>query len=401
MKKMDNNRFNGQRLKDALQFRGMRMTELAKQIDISKQSLSLYANGENNPPYENVLKIAKALDFPFEFFMTEDLCTTVTDNTYFRSQASASKLMQNSQKMKLEYVAKVYEVLLNYVDFPERNLPPVFFRGTDNLLDTDSEEVLDQIELIVNMVRKHWKVGMGPIDNMQYLLESNGIIVTGFKNVDEKIDAFSQRINVQNHGTVFVVALAIGEKPDVRLRFDMAHELGHILMHNWDDSNDSLSKDEFNALEKQANMFASALLLPRETFEKDVAPYATNVEFYRSLRKKWGVSIQAMMYRARQLGLITANQFQYMMRTISAKGWRKREPGDTPHKLNSTIFQGAVDVLFDGDYLTAKEMMQAFYEYGIYLEQKDLEDIMGLKPGTLTVGPKLIPFVKPKIDIGG
>lgn len=400
MKKMDNNRFNGQRLKDALQFRGMRMTELAKQIEISKQSLSLYANGENNPPYENVVKIAKALDFPFEFFMTEDLCTTATDNTYFRSQASASKLMQNSQKMKLEYVAKVYEVLLNYVDFPERNLPPVFFRGADNLLDADSEDVLEQIEFIANTVRKHWKIGMGPIDNMQYLLESNGIIVTGFKNVDEKIDAFSQRINVQNHGTVFIVALAVGEKPDVRLRFDMAHELGHILMHNWDDSNDSLSKEEFNALEKQANMFASALLLPRETFGKDVAPYATNVEFYRSLRKKWGVSMQAMMYRARQLKLITANQFQYMMRTVSAKGWRTREPGDTPGKLNSTIFQGAVDVLFDGDYLTAKEMMQAFHEYGIYLEQKDLEDIMGLKPGTLTVGPKLIPFVKPKIDIG-
>ena len=400
MKKMDNNRFNGQRLKDALQFRGMRMTELAKQIDISKQSLSLYVNGENNPPYENVVKIAKALDFPFEFFMTEDLCTTATDNTYFRSQASASKLMQNSQKMKLEYVAKVYEVLLNYVDFPERNLPPVFFHGADNLLDADSEDVLKQIEFIANTVRKHWEIGMGPIDNMQYLLESNGIIVTGFRNVDEKIDAFSQRINVQNHGTVFVVALAIGEKPDVRLRFDMAHELGHILMHNWDDSNDTLSKEEFNALEKQANMLASALLLPRETFGKDVAPYATNVEFYRSLRKKWGVSMQAMMYRARQLGLITANQFQYMMRTVSAKGWRTREPGDTPGKLNSTIFQGAVDVLFDGDYLTAKEMMQAFHEYGIYLEQKDLEDIMGLKPGTLTVGPKLIRFVKPKIDIG-
>ena len=376
------------------------MTELAKQIDISKQSLSLYANGENTPPYENVVKIANALDFPFDYFMTEDLCTTATDNTYFRSQASASKLTQNSQKIKLEYVAKVYEVLLNYVDFPERNLPPVFFRGTDNLLDADSDDVLEQIELIAKTVRRHWKIGMDPIDNMQYLLESNGIIVTGFRNVDEKIDAFSQRVNVQSHGTVFIIALAVGEKPDVRLRFDMAHELGHILMHNWDDSNDSLSKDEFNALEKQANMFASALLLPRETFGKDVAPYATNVEFYRSLRKKWGVSMQAMMYRARQLKLITANQFQYMMRTVSAKGWRLREPGDTPGKLNSTIFQGAVDVLFDGDYLNAKEMMQAFHEYGIYLSQSDLEDIMGLKPGTLTVGPKFVPFVKPKIDIG-
>lgn len=397
---MDNNKFRGQRLKEALQFRGMRMTELAKQIEISKQSLSLYANGENIPPYENVVKIADAMDFPFDYFMTDDLCTTTTENTYFRSQASASKLTQNSQKLKLEYVAKIYEVLLNFVDFPERNLPPVFFRGTDNLLDADSDDVLDQIEFITKTVRQHWKIGTGPIDNLQYLLESNGIIVTGFRNVNEKIDAFSQRVNVQNHGTVFIIALAIGEKPDVRLRFDMAHELGHILLHNWDDSNDSLSKDEFNVLEKQANIFASALLLPRETFGKDVAPYATNVEYYRSLRKKWGVSMQAMMYRARQLNLITANQFQYMMRTVSAKGWRLREPGDSPGQLNSTIFQGAVDVLLDGNYINVKQMMQAFHEYGIYLSQNDLEDIMGLKPGTLTVGSKLISIVKPKIDVG-
>lgn len=396
---METSKFNGQRFKDALQFRGKRMTELANDIDISKQSLSLYANGENVPPYENVLKIAKALDFPFEFFMTEDQCTTATDNTYFRSQATASKLTQNAQKMKLEYVAKVYEVLLNYVDFPERNLPPVIFNGTENLLEADSEEVLEQIETIAGMVRKYWKIGDGPIDNMQYLLESNGIIVSGFKNIDSKIDAFSQRINVQDHGRIFIIALALGEKPDVRLRFDMAHELGHILMHNWDDSNDCLSRDEFNALEKQANMFAGAFLLPRETFGRDVAPYATNIEYYKALKKKWGVSMQAMMYRARQLDLITANQFQYMMRIVSAKGYKTHEPGDTPGKLNSTIFQGAIDVLFEGDYLNAKELMQAFHDYGIYLSQKDLEDIMGLKAGTLTVGPKLIPFVKVKTDI--
>lgn len=397
---MNDNKFKGQRLKEALQFRGMRMTELAKQSDISKQSLSLYANGENIPPYENVVKIANALEFPFDFFMTEDLCSTTTNNTYFRSQASASKLTQNAQELKLEYVAKLYEVLLNYVDFPERNLPPVFFRGSDNLLDADSDNVLEQIEFIANTARKHWMIGMGPIDNMQYLLESNGIIVTGFRNVNERIDAFSQRVNIQNRGTVFIVALAIGEKPDVRLRFDMAHELGHILMHNWDDSNDSLSKDEFNALEKQANMFASAFLLPRETFGKEVAPYATNVEFYRSLRKKWGVSMQAMMYRARQLKLITANQFQYMMRTVSAKGWRLREPGDSPGQLNSTIFQGAIDLLLDGNYLNVKQLMQSFHEYGIVLSQGDLEDIMGLKQGTLAIRPKYISIVRPKIDIG-
>ncbi len=397
---MANNKFNGLRLKEALQFRGVRLTDLAKTVDISKQSLSLYANGENVPPFENVRKIAQALDFPFDYFMTEDLCTTATDNTYFRSQASASKLAQNSQKIKLEYVAKIYEVFLNYVDFPARNIPPVMFFEPDNTLEADSKEVLDQIESIAESVRRYWKVGTGPIENMQFLLESNGIIVTGFRDVDEKIDAFSQRINVQNQGNVFVIALALGEKKsEVRLRFDMGHELGHILLHDWDESNEMLTRDEFNNREKQANMFASAFLMPRDTFSRDIAPYATNVEFYRSLKRKWGVSIQAMMYRAWQLKIITANQFQYMMRTISAKGWKTREPGDVPGKLNSTIFQGAADLLFEGGYISAEGLMQAFHDYGIYLPQKDLEDILGLEPGTLNIGPKVIPLVKPKFTV--
>ena len=77
---MNNRKFNGIRLKEALQFRGMKMTELASKTDISKQSLSNYANESNVPPYENVIKIASVLEFPPDYFMIEDLCTTATDN---------------------------------------------------------------------------------------------------------------------------------------------------------------------------------------------------------------------------------------------------------------------------------------------------------------------------------
>ena len=110
---MNNRKFNGARLKEALQFRGMKMTELANLTDISKQSLSNYANESNVPPYENILKIANVLEFPSEYFMVEDLCTTVTDNTYFRSQAAATKSSQRSQAIKMEYVAKIYDALFD------------------------------------------------------------------------------------------------------------------------------------------------------------------------------------------------------------------------------------------------------------------------------------------------
>lgn len=221
--------------------------------------------------------------------------------------------------------------------------------------------------------------------------------MTGFRDVDTDIDAFSQQIAIDGK-IVYIIALAIGSKPIERLRFDMAHELGHILMHTWGEENEDISKDEFNAREKQANMFASALLLPRETFSKSVSAYPTNIDYYLALKKKWKVSMQAMMYRARQLDIISANQFQYMMRTMSKNGNRTHEPGDKPGEIGDTIFQAALDMLFEGGYLTVKDLLKEFGRYGIYLFQKDLENLMYLREGTLYQESKVIPFMTIKQD---
>lgn len=180
-----------------------------------------------------------------------------------------------------------------------------------------------------------------------------------------------------------------------RLRFDMAHELGHILMHHWDDTNEALSKPEFNNLERQANMFASAFLLPVKTFGNDIGLYAEKLNYYRALKQRWKVSMQAMMYRARELDIITGNQFSYLMRQISARGERTHEQGDMPGVLDDSIFQGAIDVLLEGGYLTVKSLINAFHEKGIYLSKRDMENLMGLKPETLTEVPSIIKF-KPK-----
>lgn len=395
---MDNQIFNGERLKEALQFREKTMTMLAEETGIRKQSLSLYANGGNVPPYENVKKIADSLNFPVDFFMAKDLCTTITGNIYFRSQASATKKSRNAQKIKLEYVAKMYEVLLNYINFPEVNLPEdIDINLPEDSFEADSETVLIEIEKLAARVRAYWKLGDGPIENLQYVLESNGIIVTDFRDVNSAIDAFSQQITV-NQKTVYIVALATGMKPIERLRFDMAHELGHILMHSWGADNDCITRDEFNAREKQANMFASAFLLPKDSFVRTVAAYPTNIDYYKFLKKKWKVSMQAMMYRARQLNVISANQFQYMMRIVSKNGWRTKEPGDVPGQMGETIFQGAIDLLFDGGYMTVDELLRDFASYGIILSQKDLENFMCLREGTLKRKEKIIPFMSVKKD---
>ena len=393
--------FNGNRLKEALQFREMKITELALETGISKQSLSQYANNNSIPPYENVIKIARVLNFPYDFFLTEDLYTVVTGNTYFRSQSASTKKARNAQKIKLEYVSKLYYTLLNYVDFPRLNLPDTStLQLPDNIAEYDSDEAETEIENLAANVRKNWRLGSGPIENLQYILESNGIIVTGFKDVNSSIDAFSQQINIKGT-TLYIIALAIGSKPIERLRFDMAHELGHILMHNWGEDNELISRDEFNAREKQANMFASSLLLPKDDFSRSIYGYPTNIEYYRVLKKKWKVSMQAMMYRARQLDIITGNQFQYMMRQVSKNGWRTKEPGDVPGQLRDTIFQGAIDLLFDGGYLTQQELLNDFSKNKIILSQTDLENLMCLREGTLKPESKILSFLSIKTNQQG
>ena len=137
-------------------------------------------------------------------------------------------------------------------------------------------------------------------------------------------------------------------------------------------------------------------MLPRDSFSKDVSQYPTDLKFYLFLKKKWKVSVQAMMYRARQLDIISANQYQYMMRQVSKNGWRTKEPDDIPGTLNESIFQGAIDLLFDNNILTPRSLLSDFKRHGVTLYPGMIEDLLHLKKGTLDIEDKVIPLFRIK-----
>ena len=379
-------KFHGERLRNARMYRGMILTELAKRTGISKQSISLYENN-NMPDHMKVRLLATELNFPYDYFFQNDNYVARTETTYFRSLASATKKDRIAQSIKLEYVAKIYEILLGYISFPIMNLPSVKFEGYDDIFECESVEAVREIENIANEVREYWNLEMEPIKDLQYLLEKNGVIVTGFDTNEEKIDAFSQRTIISGND-VYLIAVALGNRPKGRIRFDMAHELGHILLHPWSEDLESITKDESKARERQANMFASAFLLPRNSFGKDVSAYPTDLKYYQFLKKKWKVSIQAMIYRAHQIGIISDNQYEYLMRQVSKNGWRQKEPGDEAFILNENIFQGAIDLLIEQNVLNSKEILEVFKRSGVTLYPDDVEEILYLHPGTLKVEEK-------------
>lgn len=386
-------KFYGARLKNARMYRGLTLTELAKRTEISKQSLSLYENDNNTPDHMKVRDLASELSFPYDYFFQKDNYITKTETTYFRSLASATKKDRTAQSIKLEYVAKMYEILLEYISFPVMNLPSVNFEGYDDVFECESPEAIQEMENIAETVRKYWEVGTGPIKDFQYLLEKNGIIVTGFDTKEDKIDAFSQRTIVAGND-IYFIAVALGNRPEGRIRFDMAHELGHILLHPWSEDLEAITKDEFKARERQANMFASAFLLPRSSFGKDIVAYPTDLQYYQFMKKKWKVSIQAMIYRTHQLGIMSDNQYQYLMRQVSKNGWRQREPGDEPYSLNENIFQGAIDLLIEKNVLSPKQILELYKRSGVTLYPEDIEELLHLRPNTLQVEEKVIPILQ-------
>lgn len=162
--------------------------------------------------------------------------------------------MQLNKSMLAGYI---YDYLSQYIDFPDLNLPDT------SLYNSDWDNSL--IEDLALKVREHWGISDNPIGNIVRLLEKNGIMVFSVDTDSQKVDAFCQH----RTGRPFIF-LGNDKQSAFRRQFDAGHELGHILMHSDIDDQEVLSREENKLLEKQANYFASALLLPADAFAKTV-----------------------------------------------------------------------------------------------------------------------------------
>lgn len=364
--------FNGKRLKTARTLKGMSISELADALDLQRQTVSMYESGKiSNPDFPKVQKMSQLLNFPIDFFLDSDTELVKTSpSTYFRSLLTTSKKYRYEQEIKINFVSTIYAYLSEYITFPQVNLPAIY----DN----------DNIEDIAERLRKCWNLGCGPIDNLIFHAEQNGIILTSFATTTNDIDAFSQKINI-NDEERYIVALSKNKSTAARLHFDVAHELGHIMLHDWEDDIESLSPSEFREREQQANDFASAFLLPKETFIKEIQVFADKLNYYIELKKKWKVSVAAMIRRSKNLGLITYDKYQALMRQMQKLGIRKSEPlDDVLVTAQPSLLKTAVEMLINDNVLTAKEILQELSnEYNLSLYSEDVETLLGLTRGTL------------------
>jgi Zn-dependent peptidase ImmA (M78 family) len=163
----------------------------------------------------------------------------------------------------------------------------------------------------------------------------------------------------------------------VRSRYDVAHELGHLLLHRNLDRATLEKKAEFNEVEKQAHRFAAAFLLPAESFAREL--YSIAPDSFRALKLKWAVSIQMMTMRAEDLDLISTEQKTRLFMHYSRRGWRTQEPLDDQLPVEQPrLIRKAVELLVSERVQSRAEILDA-----LPYAANDIEELAGLPRGFL------------------
>ena len=372
--------FNGERLKLARIYRNMTASELAEKIGVSRQAVLQYEKNESNPKLETEFTIITTLHFPRDFFYMDSLYNVPVENTFFRALSSTKKIDLQTQEEKTRFIVYIYEFLNKYFNYPELNLPDI-----DTDIDLNDKENIEDIAI---KVRNYWNLGSQPVENMVNLLENKGIIVSTLNVNNKKIDAFTQ-VHEVNNKEKYCVVLSNDKQSVARRNFDAAHELGHIILHKHIEKIEELSSEEQRKLEEQANSFAAAFLLPKNEFFNELKD-PLNLEYYKELKKKWKVSIAAMVMRARQLERINNSQYLDLVKTMNYRKWRIREPLDNQWKLQETIlFKKSIEMLKNSKIFSGSQIVYEIGKFGIPMYSEDIEELLDLEKGTLSDDNKL------------
>lgn len=359
----------GDKLRTARILAGFSLTELADKLGITKQSLSQYENGAE-PKLNIYLKILNVLECKSEFLTTPLTKNTLIKNNFFRASAAADAIERKNQEAKTNIVVNIYRFLQDYLELPKLNLPP-FPEDTS-------------IEQKAQILRDYWGFSYKPIKNMINCLESNGIIVSSFNSggkLSYKIDGYTQQLKSldSDENDTFCVIVEDNKESWARKNFSLAHELGHIVLHS-SENYAELSKSEQNQLENEANLFASAFLLPKDEFLKDMQ-HVYSLKDFVFLKSKWYVSIGAMMIRARQLGILSEEQYLRLIKNYSYHQYRLGEPLDDKIPiLKPTLFQKSFELLLDNN-IQLEQIETGLSSSGLGLNLEHIEGILSLQSG--------------------
>ena len=318
--------FTPRRLTLAREMAGLDISGLAERIEMTSSAVSQFEKGRTRPKAETVIRMALALGVPPDFFSAEPLPVIPLEGCHFRSQRGASKKEQRRVLAFGSVLRQVADYLQELVNFPDEQLTAL----------RPALEAAPDVEAKAMAVRDAWSLGQGPISSVVGLLEAKGVLPVEVPGHSQRLDAFS--VWVEGKPLVF---LTIEKDSASRRRWDAAHEFAHLLLHEGCEAG---SADN----EKEADAFAGAFLLPRMPFLAE-CPRRLDWNRLRALKRRWGVSLAAIVRRAFDLGIYTEATYRRAYTMLNQMGWRTNEP-DEPAMERPTLLRRAVRMVATAGY---------------------------------------------------
>lgn len=322
--------FDPWRLQLAREALGLKKVELADEVDLSAAAISQFEHGATRPAPITLKRLALALNVPVTFFAERPALIREAQASppFFRSLRSTPQIQRTKARARAILVREVVAVLEREVRLPEVALPRDLFVSDDVDRDEIEERAAD--------ARRELGIPDGPIANVVRLMEAHGVAVSRLRVEDERVSAFSQWIDRRA-----IVMLSSDKHDAARSRFDAAHELGHLIIHPEPEAGNAV-------LERQADAFAAALLMPAAEIGPQL-PRRFALPEYMELKRVWGVSIAALLYRARALGTLTESGYKRAVIGMSTQFGRRQEPGDIGPAERAVMLRRAAEIGLPGD----------------------------------------------------
>lgn len=321
--------FDPARLTLARRLAGLTKRELARRVNVTPPAITQFETGQTVPRPAVLAQLGLILGYPADYFLHIPLRRSprVDSRSFFRSVRATRQWERDEAEALAEHVADVVALVAEDLELPALDLPDCG-RG-----EADST---DEIEQAARAVREAWLLPPGPVGHVVRELEAHGVIVSRLGDKVLRVDAFSRWLDDRP-----LVVLWAAKVDKARSRYDAAHELGHLVMHP--------DPEPANPqLEKQANRFAAAFLMPAD----DIAPYlprraprAGDWPDLFAVRRQWGVSIAALFRRALDLGSMSEASFRRAMVRLSERGMRRGEGDDLGAPEKPELLARAVTTL--------------------------------------------------------
>ncbi len=315
-----------ERLKSARVMGGLSLQDLADKLKnrVTRQALHKYEKGEFMPDSEMLGLLCDALGVRPDYFYrkTEVKMGEISFRKRQSFPVKDRKGLEERAKDKLERYLELEKILNISTDFS--------LNFKDKPIKSNND-----VEKVASDLRKAWKLGNDPIFNLIELLEDNKIKVIEI----ESADTFDGLSAWANDGTVPVIVLNNSNIKSLdRKRFTALHELAHLI----------LNLDEYTEKQKEkfCNYFAGAMLLPEDTLRKEVGNSRTKLLLPElgAIKQQYGISIQAIAYRMKDLNIITFSYFKQFMFFINQSGFKIEEPflyegQEASRRFNQLLFR--------------------------------------------------------------